>query len=42
METFIVWVFPFNNLLKKQDLPAMVGGGKKGKYHTSSYGIPVG
>ena len=35
--------FSFNNLLKKQGLPAMVGGGKGGgKYHTSSYGIPVG
>ena len=34
--------FTFDNLFKKQGLPAMVGGGKKDKYHTSSYGIPVG
>ena len=34
--------FKFNNLLKDNGLPAMVGGGRKDKFHTSSYGIPVG
>ena len=31
----------FSNMLKSNNLPAMIGGGK-GKFHKSDYGIPVG
>tara|TARA_B100000035_G_scaffold304596_1_gene304501 strand:- start:1876 stop:2208 length:333 start_codon:yes stop_codon:yes gene_type:complete len=33
--------FEFNNLLKEQGLPAMVGGGNKNK-NLNSIGLPVG
>jgi len=33
--------FKFENLLKDNGLPAMIGGGK-GKFHKNQYGIPVG
>ena len=33
--------FKFENLLKDNNLPAMIGGGKS-KFHNNDFGIPVG
>jgi hypothetical protein len=34
--------FKFDNLLKGNGLPAMVGGGKNHRFHNNNFGIPVG